>query len=263
MSQERKAGQLNDDWKFGAMTVAGVVSFFILVWLVFAATVSVGTGEIAVMTRFGRVTGQELGEGFHVKNPFDRANKYDVKVLKSEADADAASKDLQDVKAKLVLNYRIEAGKVSEMHKTVGHEYAPKLIDPAIQEVFKASTAKYGAAELIQQRAVVKENAIGLLRARLRKFGITVVDLSVTNFSFSEEFTNAIEQKQIAQQDAERAKFALEASKTEAEAQKAQGVTLTQQYLQKLFLDKWNGQLPEVWAGGGGDLLNLLVDATK
>src|SRR5688500_5900069 len=99
-------------WRPGVIA-AMVVGAVLLLWLLLASTVSVGTGEIAVMTRFGRVTGQELGEGFHLKNPLDRANKYDIKVQKFDAKADAASRDLQDIHATLVLNYSLEAGKVS------------------------------------------------------------------------------------------------------------------------------------------------------
>lgn len=236
------------------MAVAGVL----LLWLAFASTVSVGTGEIAVMTRFGRVTGQELGEGFHLKNPLDRANKYDVKVQKTDAKADAASRDLQDVHANLVLNYSLEVGKVSEIHQKVGVLYREKLIDPAIQEVFKASTARYNARELIQERAQVKQASVDLLRDRLNNFGVRVVDLSLTDFSFSPEFTASIEAKQVAEQNAEKARFNLEAARLEAEAQEVQAKTLSPLFLQKLFLDKWNGQLPNVL----GDKFGFLMDLT-
>jgi regulator of protease activity HflC (stomatin/prohibitin superfamily) len=234
-----------------------VIAGIAFLWLVFASTVSVGTGEIAVMTRFGRVTGQELGEGFHVKNPLDRANKYDIKVQKFDAKADAASRDLQDVHATLVLNYNLEAQGISEVHQRVGTLYREKLIDPAIQEVFKASTARYNARELIQDRANVKNQSVELLRSRLDDFGIRVVDLSLVNFSFSPEFTSAIEAKQVAEQNAEKARFNLEAAKLEAEAQEVQAKTLSPLFLQKLFLDKWNGELPRVLGDEFGFLLDL------
>jgi prohibitin 1 len=242
------------------MAAIGVAGLVVLIWLVFASTVSVSTGEIAVMTRFGRVTGQELGEGFHIKNPLDKANKYDVKVQKTDAKAEAASKDLQDVRATLVLNYGLEAGQVSEIHQKIGVLYAEKLIDPAIQEVFKAATAKFDATELITDRVSVKSAATDLLRARLAPHGIVVTSegLSITNFSFSPEFTQAIEAKQVAQQHAQRAKFNLEAATIDAQAQKVQGAALTALFLQKQFLQKWDGHLPNVMAGGGG--LDFLLD---
>lgn len=240
-----------------AIGLAGII-------LLFRSTVIVGTGQIAVMTRFGRVTGQELGEGFHLMNPLDRPNKYDVKVQKTDAKAAAASKDLQDVHATLVLNYSLEPGSVSEIHQRIGAGYAEKLIDPAIQEVFKASTAAFDATQLITTRAEVKDRATALLRSRLAPHGIVVTSegLSITNFTFSAEFTKAIEAKQIAQQDAQRARFRLEAAKTDAEAQKAQAATLSDFYLTKLAIERWDGHMPNVLAGEG-DFLDLLVDAAQ
>lgn len=158
-----------------------------------ASTVSVGTGEIAVMTRYGRVTGQELHEGFHLKSPLDDANVYNIKNQKEQVDASAASRDLQDVRTTLVINYEVTPGKVSEIHRTVGVNYKAVLIDPAIQEVVKGATAKFNATELITERPLVKAEAFNALKARLEPRGILITDLSMTNFSFSPEFTNAIE----------------------------------------------------------------------
>jgi regulator of protease activity HflC (stomatin/prohibitin superfamily) len=238
----------NDLPRFGNIALV-VVGAFLLLWLLLRSTVMVGTGQIAVMTRFGRVTGQEVGEGFHVINPLDTPNKYDVKVQKEQQEAAAASKDLQDVRATLVLNYALAPGKVSEMHQRVGVNYKEKLIDPAIQEVFKASSAHYNATHLITLRPEVKARAADLLRARLDNYDIRVVDLSITNFAFSQDFTNAIEAKQVAQQEAERARFNLERARLDAQAQQLQAASLSEFYLRKLFLEKWNGVLPEVLGG--------------
>lgn len=243
--------------------IAIVFGFVLFLWLAFASTVSVGTGQIAVMTRFGEVTGQELGEGFHIKNPVDKANKYDVKVQRSNAQAAAASKDLQDVNADLVLNYALEPGQVSKIHQSVGTTWEAKLVEPAIQEVFKASTAKYAARELITERAVVKSDAVSLLRNRLDDYGIRVIDFSIVNFGFSEAFTQAIEAKQVAEQDAERAKFRLDEAKTNAEAQRVQGESLTQIYLMQQFLEKWNGVLPQYMGGGDDGGLSFLLNLAQ
>lgn len=247
----------------GLGLTVGVFAVVFLIWLLFAGTVMVNTGEIGVLTRFGRVTGKQLGEGFHFKNPFDHANKYDVKVQKDDAKAAAASKDLQDVHSTLVLNFRLEAEAVPDLHQKVGTDYKEKLIHPAIQEVFKASTAHFDATSLITDRPAVKSRALSLLTERLEKYGIKVIDLSITNFSFSQEFTAAIESKQVAQQNAERAKFNLEASKTDALAQKAQAASLSEFYLRKLFLEKWDGHLPNVMSGDMGGFLVNIGDATK
>lgn len=232
-----------------------VVLLLVLLWLFSATTVTIGTGKIAVMTRFGKVTGQELGEGFHFKNPVDVANGYDIKVLKEQTQAAAASKDLQDVKSTLVINYRLEAGKVSEIHRTVGVLYKEKLIDPAVQEVFKGATAKFDATQLITDRPAVKADAFDELVKRLSRYGIVVQDLSITNFSFSPEFTNAIESKQVAAQEAERAKFNLDKANLDAQSQNAQKTSLSPELLQKYAIDKWDGKMPQYL--GGSSVFNI------
>jgi regulator of protease activity HflC (stomatin/prohibitin superfamily) len=235
--------------------ILGILGLILLIWLLVASTVTIGTGKIAVMTRFGKVTGQELGEGFHFKNPLDTANSYDIKVLKEETEAAAASKDLQDVRSTLVINYRLEAGKISEIHKNIGVLYKEKLIDPAVQEVFKAATANYDATQLITDRANVKADAYNELVKRLGRYGIIIQDLSITDFSFSQEFSNAIEAKQVAAQEAERAKFNLDKANLDAQAQEAQKTSLSPELLQKYAIDKWDGKLPQYL--GGESVFNL------
>jgi regulator of protease activity HflC (stomatin/prohibitin superfamily) len=229
----------------------------ILAALGMTAIRQVGTGQIAVVTRFGKVTGRELGEGLHVVMPFgiDQVVRYDIKVQKQTDEASAASKDLQDVGAELALNYRIEAGRVGEIHRTIGPLYGPKLIDPALQEVFKATSAKFSAQELITNRAEVKKEAYDLIKERLEKYGITIDDLSIVNFKFSPSFSKAIEEKQVAQQNAERAKFNLEAAQIDAQAQQAQAQTLSPLFLQKQAIEKWDGKMPTYM--GQGSVFNI------
>lgn len=236
------------------IALAAVVGLLLLL-TAFRPFAVIGTGEIGVMTRFGQVTGQELGEGFHLKNPLDKPNIYDIKVLKDETEAASASKDLQDVNATVVTNYQVEAGRVSELHQTVGIDYKAKLIDPAVQEVFKAATAKFDATELITNREVAKANAYELLRNRLETYGIIVRDLSIADFSFSADFSNAIEDAQVAKQNVERAKNNLEAARIDAQAQEVQAETLSPLYLQKQFLEKWDGNLPQYY--GGDSIFNI------
>lgn len=231
----------------GRKSIIGIGLGLVLVVGLMSAIRQIGTGQIGVVTRFGRVTGGELGEGLHVVMPYgiDRVSRYDIKVQKQQDDANAASKDLQDVVATLALNYRIEAGKVGEVHRTVGPLYSVKLIDPALQEVFKATSAKFTAGELVTNRAEVKGEVFKLIKERLEKYGIIIDDVSIVNFQFSAAFSKAIEEKQVAQQNAERARFNLEAARVDAEAQQAQAQTLSALFLQKQAIEKWDGKLPQ------------------
>lgn len=219
---------------------------------------TIGTGKIGVVTQYGRVTGRELNEGISFISPWGLNNVavYDIKVQKEAVNATAASKDLQDVTSEIVLNYNLERGSVSKMHQTVGTEYVDRIIIPAINEVFKAASAEYTASELITERGRLKAQAQKNLSDRLSPYGIKVSQLSIVDFKFSPSFSKAIEEKQVAQQNAERAKFNLEAARTDAEAQRAQSETLTQQYLQKQAIEKWDGKLP-TYMGGGDSVFNI------
>ncbi len=217
----------------------------------------VGTGQVGVVTMYGKVTGRELGEGIAMVLPFgiERVAIYDIKVQKQAVTSTAASKDLQDVSSEIVLNYNLERGSVTKVHQTIGVYYVDKIVTPAINEIFKAASAEYTAAELITQRSALKAKAQQALANRLKKYGINVSELSIVDFKFSTTFSRAIEEKQVAQQNAERAKFNLEAAKTDAEAQRAQSQTLTKEYLQKQAIEKWDGKMPTYI--GGGSVFNI------
>lgn len=250
------------------LTILGLITLF-------SAMRHVGTGEVGVVTNYGKVTGRELSEGFAWVAPWgvNKVAKYDIKTQKDEMQSGAATKDLQDVNGTLVLNYRLQRGEVSKIHQEVGKEYKDKLILPALNEVFKAASAKYTASELITKRSEVKKDVYDQLKARLEKYGITVQDVSITNFKFSAEFNKAIEAVQIANQNVARAKQELETTKVEAEkqiqaaqgaaeAQRLQQETLTPELIRKLeiesqnrAIEKWNGVLPTTSASGNGGLL--------
>ncbi len=229
-----------------------VIVFIALIGL-FSTFRAVDTGKIGVVTQYGRVTGRELDEGLSVVLPYGLNNVsiYDIKVQKEISNTQAATKDLQDVTAEVVLNYHLNRGEVSKIHQTVGETYKDRVITPALSETFKSASAKYNASELITERATLKKDVYDQLRDRLGKYGIVVDDVSITNFKFSDSFANAIEEKQVAQQNAERAKFNLEAAQTDAQAQAAQSATLSDNYLRKLAIDKWDGKMPSTVAGDG------------
>ncbi len=230
-----------------------LVIVVLVIWGIFSALRTVDTGTIGVVTQYGHVTGRELNEGLSFVWPFgvNNVSTYDIKVQKEVADTQAATKDLQDVTAEVVLNYHLNRGEVSKIHQTVGEMYKDKVVSPALSETFKGASAKYNASELITERAVLKKDVYDQLRERLGKYGIIVDDVSITNFKFSDSFAKAIEDKQVAQQNAERAKFNLEAAQTDAQAQAAQSQTLSDAYLRKLAIDKWDGKMPSTVAGDG------------
>ena len=237
--------------------VALVLCLVVLAWLLSTSLVIVKAGEAGVVTQFGRVTGKEMNPGLNAKlpYPFQGITIFDTRVQKEQSEVDAASADLQEVKSTIALNYHVDRSEVSNIYQTVGSEFADRLIAPAVQEAFKATTAQYSASDLLVKRAEVKDKARGQLIDRLQKYGVIIDDLSIVNFNFSVEFNKAIEQKQIAQQQAEQAQYHLEQAQKDAQAQAAQKDSLTPEILQKMAIDKWNGEMPQYV--GSGSVFNI------
>ena len=141
------------------------------------------------------------------------------------------------------------------MYQNIGPEYVDRIIAPAMQEAFKATTAKFTASDLIGKREAVKVLAYNELKERLDKYNIVVDDLNIVNFDFSKVFNDAIEQKTVANQNLERAKIEAQTALTQAEGQanaqkelKDSGA-LSTEYLQFLAVNKWNGVLPNATNG--------------
>jgi regulator of protease activity HflC (stomatin/prohibitin superfamily) len=167
-----------------------------------------------------------------------------------QVDARSASKDLQQVQATIALNFHLRGQNAVDVYQNIGVEYKDRIISPAMQEAFKATTAQYTASDLIGKRGDVKNLAYKELKERLEKYNIVVDDFNIVNFKFSDEFDNAIEQKTVAQQNKEKAQIeadtALIKAKGQVNAQRAlqEAGTLSPEYLRFHAQEKWNGVLP-------------------
>ena len=255
------------------IVIAGII---ILILIFFRPWVQVGPGQRGVVLNFGAVQQQVLEEGLHLRIPvMQEIVPMDVKIQKAETDAAAASADLQDVSSRIALNYHVVPDKANTVYQQIGVQFKERIIDPAIQEVVKAVTAKYTAEELITKRPAVSEAMRMALMDRLIANNIAVDAFSIIIFSFSKVFTEAIEAKQTAEQLALKAKRDLDRIKIEAEqkitAAKAEAESLRLQRanispdlieLRKIeanmkAIEKWNGILPQVTGGGAVPLIGL------
>ncbi len=249
-------------FKVVAHVVIGIIALAVIV----SSFGTVGAGERGVKTRFGKVVGT-LGTGLYTKNPFTtRVDKLDVQTQKEQAEATAASSDLQTVNTTVAVNYNLDADKVADLYTRIGTEYKSKVIDPAIQEVVKAVTAKYTAEQLITKRAEVTDSIQKSLAERLSTQDIAVSTVSIVNFEFSGSFNAAIEAKVTAEQNALAAKNKLDQIKFEAEqtvataqaqaeAIKIQAQAINSQggadYVQLQAVKQWDGHLPVQMVPGG------------
>jgi len=253
-----------------AKIVAHVVLGFVGIILLFNIFGTVNAGERGVRTQFGAVTGEVLSEGLYVKIPFvQKVVRMDVKTQKDETQASAASKDLQTVNSQVAFQYSINHEAVARLFQEVGIDYKVRLIDPAIQESVKASTARFTAEELITKREEVKEEIRAALAERLASNGIVVENFSIINFDFSPSFNAAIEAKVTAEQNALAAKNklaqveyeaqqAIESAKGRAEALRVESVAISSnpRVLELRAIEKWDGQLPQV-TGANVPFINI------
>jgi regulator of protease activity HflC (stomatin/prohibitin superfamily) len=157
----------------------------------------------------------------------------------------------------------------ARVYQEVGVDYKERLVDPALQEAVKASTAKYTAEELITKREEVRESIKSHLKEKLESRGIDVDDFNIVNFEFSESFNVAIENKVTAEQSALAAKNKLEQIKFEADQRiaaargtaeairiEADALKSNPQVLQLRAIEKWDGRLPAV-SGGAAPFVNV------
>lgn len=229
----------------------------------FSSFAIVSPGHTGVVVTLGKVSDKVLEEGIHFKLPFIQSvEQIDNRVLKTEVESNAASKDLQTISSKVSINYRVNKSSSAEIYKNVGTDFTNVIVNPAIQECVKSIAAKYTAEQLITNRAIVSTEMEEAISHKINPYGLSIEVFNIVNFDFSEEFNKAIEAKQTAQQSALKAEQDLarikveaeqtvEKAKAEAEAYKLKNEQITDKVIMMEFIDKWNGELPKVASDAG------------
>lgn len=235
----------------------------LVVFLFFTATVD--TGNVGIITNFGKVTGEVLDSGWHIVGPVDHVTEFSIRTITTQVDATCFSSDLQAVNITLAIQTRITKENATNIYKNYGLEYMSQA-SPKILDALKAETAKYEAAQIIANRDKIRSEALKAAQQRLDGF-VEVQDLSIVNVTFSTDYEKAIEAKQVAQQRAEQAKYELQqaeveaekkvaSAKGEAEAIQIRGDALAKNpsVIELELITKWDGKAPEtlVTNGGGG-----------
>src|SRR5689334_18569121 len=257
--------------------IAALVTFIVIILVISGSVVIVQAGHRGVVLYLGAVENRRvLGEGVHFIIPFaEQVIPLEVRTLKYQAEATAASNDLQQVQTVIALNYHLNPADVNKVYQQLGPDYADRVIAPTIQESVKASVAKYNAEELITKRAIVKDVIANAIRNSLSAKDIVVETIFITDFSFSPAFSNQVEDKVVAFQKyltelnnlrgiqvvanqtvvQAQAQAKANIAKASGESQAIKIITsqLRQdpQYLQWQAINRWNGQLPFSLGGQG------------
>jgi prohibitin 2 len=264
--------------------VAGIITFVVIIVIMFESVVVVEAGHRGVVLYVGAVENRVLGEGIHFIIPFaEQVVPLEVRTLKFQADASAASNDLQEVQTTIALNYHISPSQANIIYQQLGADYADRIIAPTIQESVKASVAKFNAEELITKRATAKAVIAQTIGNTLSARDIVVETVFITDFKFSQAFANQVESKVvafqkflteqnnlkaiqvIANQTVVQAQASARANVARAngESQAIQVITVqlkqSPQYLQWLSINRWNGQMPYALGSGAFPFFRLPV----
>ena len=252
--------------------ILGGTLLFALVFIFESFTI-VSPGHVGVQVTLGEVNHVALSEGVHFVNPISSVRSVDVRLQRAELkNASAGTKDLQQVHTDIVVGFRLSGQKVPHIYKEFGLDVDSKVLGPAINEAFKAVTAKYTSEELITKRDEVSQGITQHISNKVAQFDITISNVSLVNFGFSAEYQKAIEAKVIAMQQKQKAEQDLERIKVEAASRIAQAEGEAKaiaiqasaiqsnggaQYVQLQAIEKWDGKLPNTMLGNSTPFINV------
>ncbi|MBQ9943357.1 MAG: prohibitin family protein [Clostridia bacterium] len=270
------------------------LAVLLIVVIISACSCQIDTGYTGIVTTFGKVEDHTLEAGFHLKSPFQQITLMDNREQKTTFKTQAFSSDIQQVDITGSINYAIDKSTAMTLFREVGTDYFDKLIYPRMLENTKAVFSQYTAENLVSARETLSAQIRDDLSQEMAPYGITVISVSIENIDFTDAFTDAVENKQVAaqkklqaeieqeqktmetQQQAERQKIEAEAeanvkkvnadaeayatrvkAEAEAEANKKIAESLTDELIAFTEAKQWNGELPQ-FVGGGTDALPVI-----
>lgn len=263
--------------KAGKKIAAAAIIVILAIVVATSCAVRIPTGFTGVVTNFGKVTDRTLDPGLHFKAPWQSVVKMDTRIQVKTMDLSCFSSDIQEVIINYALNFQIASRDTRTIYSNIGSDYYNVVIVPNVAECVKTICAKYNAEDLINERATLANSIEDMLSDKLANYNIIVISTSITDIDFKDSFTDAVEAKQVAQQnklraeteasqklveaqaeadvrkinaDAEAYELTVRAE-AEAEANRKISESLDEGILRKMYYDNWDGKLPAVMGSEG------------
>lgn len=253
-----------------------LLAIFGLLLILPGCLTTVPTGNTGIITTFGRVENYTLEAGLHWKSPMQSVVCMENKVQKNTVTLSCFSSDIQEVTAVYTVNYQIDKTNAQTIYREIGTNYAEVVITPRIREAVKAVFSQHNAENLITNRGDLSSMIEDLLCAELKTYNIDLVGASLEDIDFADAYTDAVEAKQVAEQNKLRAETEAEQKVIEAEAAAQVAVieaqaeaeamltrataeaeanskiaqSLSQALINYKYLEEWDGKLPTVTSDG-------------
>ena len=263
--------------KFGIL--GGII--VILVVLLFWNGYTVDTGEVAIISNFGKVSKIET-EGLHFKIPFVQSRAFMEtrektyifgKTDEMDTTLEVSTKDMQSIK----LEFTVQASITDplKLYTAFQSKYEQRFIRPRVKEIVQATISRYTIEEFVSKRAEISKLIFEDLKDDFAQYGISVSNVSLVNHDFSDDYERAIEKKKVAEQEVETAKahqqkllveqenkvklaeYELKEKELKAKANAIESNSLSPQLLRKMAIEKWDGHLPKVQGNGSNTFINL------
>ena len=211
------------------LKIGGFACIFVaVIFTVLSMVKTVPTGHTGVVVSFGKVKDYTYEAGVHFDAPWVKVINMDNRTQKETIDLICFSSDIQEVSVIYTLNYQINKENAQTIYRTIGTDYFNLVVSPKISEAVKDVFAKYSAESLIESRASVSKQIQDILVEEVSVYNIEVVSASIENIDFTDSFTNAVEEKQVAEQNKLKAQTEQEQKNLEAEAEAERKVIAAQ-----------------------------------
>lgn len=258
----------------------GITGTFLAASMILSGTYTVETGQQGAVSRFGKFISIE-NEGLHFKIPF--IDSVDFITVRNSSykfeNLDVSTRDMQTITLNLVV--QITVTDLDTLYRKYKNNYVENLVQPRIREIVQANVARYTIEEFVEKRQELSNNIYQSIKEDFADDGLAITNVSIVNHDFSDNYDKAIEDKKVAEQQVETAKFIqekarveaqnrvelarfrLEEKKLQAEANKVESESLSPELLQKMQLEKWDGKLPQVMSGSDSKMMYNLNNLEK